>query len=326
MSNLASNAERWFCDSRGEAFCVQKLSADLARVHSDWLLTTHNTIPYQHWTEADLFADGDARRSYTDKWKISRIALSPTGAPLAFCIGFEMQPDSEYYREPGVYLHRLAVAPQFRGRMIGLLLQAETIVQAFCRGLIQSGSTSYPVVLFGQTSESPENNSVLLFHKAAGFREVGKKPYANRTDLVLRMEAADFWASRHAQKWRVSGLTVGLRSSLPPRFGTEATVTASASETSRSSSAKQQTALSSETIAGVKHVLSYLTGIPSEEIVASDDLTELLAMDSLSMTELWLGLEEHFQLRLVQDEILSLRTVDEVANYVLGAASAERPS
>src|ERR1039458_5947562 len=105
MSDLASDAECWFRDSRGETFCVQSLSADIARAHTDWLLRTHNTIPFQHWTEKDLFADGDARRSYTDKWKISRIALSPAGAPLAFCIGFEMQPDSEYYQEPGIYLH-----------------------------------------------------------------------------------------------------------------------------------------------------------------------------------------------------------------------------
>ena len=234
-----------------------------------------------------------------------------------------MQPDFEYYREPGIYLHRLAVAPQFRGKMIGLLLQAETIVQAFSRGPIRRGSSVYAIAIFGQTSEAPENKSARLFHKAAGFREVGKKPYADRTDLVLRMEAADFWASRHAEKWRASRLATGVGSPLSTRSGTEPTSTASNSEARRSSVKTLHPTSRLEIIVGVKQVLNSLTGIPSAEIAVSDDLADLLAMDSLSMTELWLSLEEHLRLALIQDEVLALRTVDDVANYVLRAAQAQ---
>lgn len=215
MLNLARKPHAWFADSRGALFYVAGLSSDLAIAHKDWLVRTHNTIPFQSWTEDDLFALSDRRREFLGKWEISRIAVSAMGIPLAFCIGFEMRPDHEHYHEPGIYLHRLAVAPEVQGRMIGALLQAETIVQSFLRGLCYAGDGRTPVFICGQTNKTVGNSRVRLLHRAAGFQEIGEKIYTDRTDVVLRMDAGDCWSSRHLRQWRRAQVTARINLEAP---------------------------------------------------------------------------------------------------------------
>lgn len=195
-------AEAMFRDSRGDIFGVTHLTPSLARERSADLLLAHNLIPFQKWAIKDLLADCDGSRQFLGKWEVSRIAIASNGDTLGFCIGFERQPDFTFYHEPCFYLHRLAIVPAYQGRSIGALLQAETVVSCFVRGYNYVGSSSGPVVLYGQTDSAYCNRKVLLFYKAAGFRVVGQKPYENRTDVVMKMDAQSFWGSRHLSLWR----------------------------------------------------------------------------------------------------------------------------
>ena len=315
MSKMAEPGS-WFKDSRGEPFRITVLCAELAKPHRQWLVKTHNEIPFQHWTEEELFAASDGTRAYLGKWEISRIAFSSTGEPLAFCIGFEMQPDHQYYHQAGIYLHRLAVAPNVQGRMIGALLQAETIVQAFLRGLCFAGSVRAPVVIFGQTNITPSNYRVRLFHKAAGFREVGQKTYPDRTDVILRMGAAEFWSSRHLWQWRLARIP-------PPSSYTLGTKRREAGEEAGDAEAyvgplprAGETPQSLTIVDVVKGVVSRLTGIPSAEILDTDDLGELLAPDSLQMVEFWLALERGLRVELADEAIHELGSVAAIAQYL----------
>src|SRR5204862_4066313 len=133
--------------------------------------------------------DRDAHRSFHGKWEISRLAISSEGKPLGFCIGFELEPDQEVYREPGVYLHRLAVDQAARGRMIGALLQADTVVKIFIRGLRYVSDERNPILIYGQTNRTRENLAVIRFHNAAGFVTVREKSYSDRDDVVFKMDA-----------------------------------------------------------------------------------------------------------------------------------------
>lgn len=187
---------RWFRDRDGKVFTVVPLTRARAAQHADELLSIHNTIPFQHWTRADLLADRDESRVYHGKWEISRIALDETGCPLAFNVGFEREPDGVYYREACVYLHRLAVAPACRGRYVGALLHAETISCVFERGMrILRADGAFAV--FGQANEVPDAAKLLAFYRDIGLEPVGRKPYDDRVDLILRLTRASFLGSRH---------------------------------------------------------------------------------------------------------------------------------
>jgi GNAT superfamily N-acetyltransferase len=179
-----------------------QLSASLANERAADLLRAHNLIPSQRWTSDELLADGDGTRQYFGKWDVSRVAITEDGRTIGFCIGFELVPDLQFYHERCFYLHRLAVLPEFRGRMIGALLQAETVVGCFVRGFHDIGSIRDPVVIYGQTDTADWNRSVRLFHQAAGFRVVGQKAYADRTDAIMKMDAQGFWRSDHVALWR----------------------------------------------------------------------------------------------------------------------------
>lgn len=193
----------WFHDIYNQRFKVVALDQIKAREHIDWIVATHNIIPFQFWGRRDVLAEQDDNRKYLGKWEISRIALSESGDPLAFCIGFELRPDDQYYSKPGVYLHRLAVAQGAQGKMIGVLLQTETIAQIFKRGLRYVGSPQHPVLVWGQTNKILANKTVVRFHQGAGFRIVGEKSYPDRIDVIMRMDATDFWNSHHVRRWRM---------------------------------------------------------------------------------------------------------------------------
>jgi GNAT superfamily N-acetyltransferase len=192
----------YFRDAHGDMFCVVNLSATVATERATDLLRAHNLIPSQKWTIDQLLADGDGARQYFGKWDVSRVAIAGDGGTIGFCIGFELVPDFQYYHERCFYLHRLAILPEFRGRMIGPLLQAETVVGCFVRGFHDIGSVRDPVVICGQTDMADWNRAVRLFHQAAGFRVVGQKPYPARTDAIMKMDADSFWRSDHVALWR----------------------------------------------------------------------------------------------------------------------------
>lgn len=64
-----------------------------------------------------------------------------------------------------------------------------------------------------------------------------------------------------------------------------------------------------------------MTGIPSEEINDEDDVSDLLALDSLQMTELWLALQERFGQALEDGAIRGFGTVAAIAEYLSGRPS-----
>lgn len=320
MTNIIDQSH-WFNDYHGEPFRVTRLSPSIAKKHQAWLLKTHNEIPLQHWTARELFASGDGSRSYLGKWEISRIALSISDQPLAFCIGFEMIPDNLYYNEVGIYLHRLAVDSNARGRRIGALLQTETIAQAFARGLCFVGNPRAPVLIFGQTNKTSSNEGVRLFHRAAGFQEIGEKPYPDRTDVVMRMDAINFWSSRHVWQWRSSRIR-------PPapatRSQTLQEMKPSLRDIAHFDLVEGDVLQSLTSLDLVKKVVSQMTGIPPTDIFDGDRLEDILAPDSLLMTEFWMAVEQHLDLDIGQERIQKLGTVADIAVYLTQTIRSKR--
>lgn len=192
---------RHFLDREGVCFRVLPLTQDEAAQHASLLVAIHNAIPFQHWTEQNLLANGDDRRVFHGKWELSTLATTVDGTPMGFCIAFELQPDHQYYEHAGIYMHRMSLASPYRGRQIGALLHAETLWRAFCRGMQIMAPPGTPVRVYGQTNELAENIRVLEFHRDAGFLRVGRKPYSDRVDVIMEMTVQSFLRSRHTELW-----------------------------------------------------------------------------------------------------------------------------
>ncbi|WP_082905709.1 GNAT family N-acetyltransferase [Bradyrhizobium centrolobii] len=185
-----------FRDIDGAEFTVGQLTRELAVANTRGIVKLHNQIPFQSWTERDVLAEGDERRAYTDKWTFSTVAFAKSKRLIGFCFGFRVHRDA-IYKEPGVYLHRMALAPDMIGRRIGAILLAETARRVFSH--IETTSCLEPFWVYGQTNDVPSNSRIIQFYHDAGYQVFDRKPYADRVDLVMRMSKIDCETSRHAQ-------------------------------------------------------------------------------------------------------------------------------
>ncbi|MFC1453179.1 GNAT family N-acetyltransferase [Verrucomicrobiota bacterium] len=192
---------RRFTDRDGEAFSVVPLTKRLASTHADFLVDVHNSIPFQYWTVDDLLSDNDATRTFHGKWELSTLAVARDETPMGFCIGFEIPPDGVHYPRPGVYMHRMSLAPAYRQRGVGAILHSETLWRALQRGLRIVQTQGTPPVIYGQTNKDGGNERIIAFHRDAGFRTIGRKQYPDRSDVVMIMTREDFLRSRHARLW-----------------------------------------------------------------------------------------------------------------------------
>ncbi|WP_372482791.1 GNAT family N-acetyltransferase [Bradyrhizobium ivorense] len=168
----------------------------MALAHTQDIVSLHNQIPFQLWTDRDVLAESDERRSYTDKWTFSTAAWSNSQRIIGFCFGFRAPRDTTY-REHGVYLHRMALAPDMIGRRIGAILLAETTRRIF--SFVKHTDSLDPFWVYGQTNDLPSNSRIIQFYDDAGYHVFDRKAYPDRVDLVMRMSKMDCERSRHAR-------------------------------------------------------------------------------------------------------------------------------
>ena len=173
----------------------------LCKKYSSRLVTIHNEIPFQRWTEQDLLADRDETRIFHAKWELSQYAKVGT-AVVGFGLAFDREADDLFYPCNCLYMHRMAIAPEWRSRGIGVILHCHSLNLCFKRRLqvLQPSPKSNSV--FGQTNATKENQKLVQFHKDAGYRIVGEKAYTDRSDWIMELTENNFLQSRHFPYWR----------------------------------------------------------------------------------------------------------------------------
>jgi ribosomal protein S18 acetylase RimI-like enzyme len=186
---------KMFKDRDGEAIFITQLTENMAMSHMASLISIHNQIPFQYWDKDKLLSVSDDVRKYTRKWELSFMAFEKSRTrPIALCVAFEIVSNDTV---PGkcVYIHRLAVAPDFRRRYVGTILNSQVMANAFAHGTVR---------IYCQTNDTTENVGAQQFYLGAGFEIVGRKSYSNREDLVLASTRERFEHSRHWQQWSTS--------------------------------------------------------------------------------------------------------------------------
>jgi acyl carrier protein len=77
-----------------------------------------------------------------------------------------------------------------------------------------------------------------------------------------------------------------------------------------------------EILAGLAEIVNEETGLPAESVTAEKSFTDDLDVDSLSMMTIATLAEEKFDVRIPDEEVGNLKTVQDAVSYINGAQQA----
>ncbi|GAA1639974.1 MULTISPECIES: acyl carrier protein [Georgenia] len=77
-----------------------------------------------------------------------------------------------------------------------------------------------------------------------------------------------------------------------------------------------------EILAGLAEIVNEETGLPTESVTPEKSFTDDLDVDSLSMMTIATLAEEKFEVRIPDEEVGNLKTVQDAVNYINGAQTA----
>lgn len=69
-------------------------------------------------------------------------------------------------------------------------------------------------------------------------------------------------------------------------------------------------------LAGIAELVNEETGIPTEDVQPAKSFTEDLDIDSLTMTSVVVQAEDKFGIKIPDEDVVDLRTVQDVVTYI----------
>ncbi|MET4099972.1 acyl carrier protein [Agrococcus sp. UYP10] len=77
-----------------------------------------------------------------------------------------------------------------------------------------------------------------------------------------------------------------------------------------------------EVLAGLADLVNDETGIATENVQMEKSFTDDLDIDSISMMTIVVNAEEKFDVKIPDDEVKNLKTVQDAVDYITGAQAA----
>jgi acyl carrier protein len=71
-----------------------------------------------------------------------------------------------------------------------------------------------------------------------------------------------------------------------------------------------------ETVHAIADIVERLAHVPANQVTPGTDFADDLGIDSLTMVEVVVGIEDRFGVRIVDDDVAGLRTVADAAEYI----------
>ncbi|QIS05560.1 acyl carrier protein [Nocardia brasiliensis] len=78
-----------------------------------------------------------------------------------------------------------------------------------------------------------------------------------------------------------------------------------------------------EIVAGIAEIIEEVTGIDAAEVTIEKSFVEDLEIDSLSLVEIAVQLEDRYEVKVPDEDLASLRSVGDAVAYVRRMAQAE---
>jgi acyl carrier protein len=76
-----------------------------------------------------------------------------------------------------------------------------------------------------------------------------------------------------------------------------------------------------EVLAGLAALVNEETGVPVESVVFGKSFADDLDIDSISMMTIVVNAEEQFGVKIPDDKVSELKTVDDAVDYIVSAQS-----
>ena len=77
----------------------------------------------------------------------------------------------------------------------------------------------------------------------------------------------------------------------------------------------------SEVLAGLAEIVNDETGLATDSVQLDKSFTDDLDIDSISMMTIVVNAEEQFGVKIPDDKVSELKTVDDAVNYIVSAQS-----
>jgi inosine/xanthosine triphosphate pyrophosphatase family protein/ribosomal protein S18 acetylase RimI-like enzyme len=190
-------------DNCGEPYTVMVLSRLLAAAVAPAIVNIHNDIPHVLWTEDDLLSmESVSGVKYENKFVLSFLLLDHKGDVAGVLIAYRRTRTRRHPFE-SVYIHRLAIRSDIRGRTLGQQL-VQTAINAYF--------SNYPGLqtVTVQTNLEDSNRDVLRFYDSIGFRRWGPVHYPEKTDILFEISRAETpylpWFGRSEIRFRGKGI------------------------------------------------------------------------------------------------------------------------
>ncbi|MGH3098287.1 MAG: acyl carrier protein [Streptosporangiales bacterium] len=75
-----------------------------------------------------------------------------------------------------------------------------------------------------------------------------------------------------------------------------------------------------EILDGLSEIVNEVAGVPAEDVAPEKSFTDDLDIDSLSMVEVVVAAEERFGVKIPDDDVKNLRTVQDAVSYIKQAS------
>jgi len=75
-----------------------------------------------------------------------------------------------------------------------------------------------------------------------------------------------------------------------------------------------------EILGGLAEIVNEVAGVDTNEVTREKSFVDDLDIDSLSMVEIAVQVEDHFGVKVPDDELANLRTVGDAVDYVVKTA------
>lgn len=166
-----------FFDDDHRLIVIKEASQSLCDEHSEELLNLINIIPYIHWEKQNLLSQ--AEDFYNNKWNYSYILFHEEKI-IGILIAYFRRSDDVHIFD-SLYIHRLAIDPNFQKRGIGT-----TVLKYF----VQTSFAKIPWLLniSLQTNDEISNAHVIKLYKDIGFKAMYNVYYPNKKDILFLFE------------------------------------------------------------------------------------------------------------------------------------------
>jgi ribosomal protein S18 acetylase RimI-like enzyme len=168
---------------------IKTLTKEIGILFAKEIVQIHNLIPFQRWTIEDFLLEQDEKRIYKHKWQISSVC-SEESILVGICVAFEDNQSIIYNNNNFLYLHRIAVLPEYRLQGIGRDLIKHTCKNFFILNPLENKKKVIVMTPIMALNNIDFENSE-GFYRKLGFTKIGEKHYKNKIDSILMISLTE---------------------------------------------------------------------------------------------------------------------------------------